>query len=226
MTKALVKQFNQFTCQARAISVLIKLLFFLQGKVFLVGYTNVNGTVDGFIAAVNLSTGTILWQKRVPVAGGSADYFSHAYLENANIYISVQTNGLGGGGNRQGFLAIDTNGNYVTGNSIYFGTRRFNTANAVNDFAVLKTGGTVFYGQDNGAAGVRLNFAINSPCISTSCANHTQTYSLSNTTLSAAAAVATDFTEGNLTTHTPTITSINFNENIECRQACKKPTPI
>jgi len=203
-----------------------KVIVLPSGKAFLIGFTNVNGTPDGFIAAINLTTGTILWQKRVPVAGGSTDYFSHAYLENANIYISVQTNGLGGGGNRQGFLAIDTNGNYVTGNSIYFGTRRFNTLNAVNDFAVLKSGGTVFYGQDNGAAGVRLNFAINSPCISTSCANHTQTYTLSNTTLSAAAAVATDFTEGNLTNHTPTVTSINFNTNIECRQACKKPTSI
>lgn len=200
-----------------------KLLLLPSGKAIIAGYTNKNGTPDGFIAAVNIVTGTIVWQKGFPVAGGSSDYFNNAYIENANIYVSMQTNGLGGGGIRQAFLTIDTNGNYVSGNSIYFGTRRFVVNNATTDFAILKSGGAVFYGQDNGAAGVRLNFAILSPCLATSCAFHTQTFSPFTTNLTISAATGTDFAEGNLTNHNPTVTPINFNSNIECRQPCQLP---
>ncbi len=200
-----------------------KILFTPSGKVFLVGYTNKNGTPDGWAAAVNITTGTILWQKGIATTGGANDYFNHAYLDKNIIYMSMQSNGLGGGGLRQGFVGIDTNGNLSSGNSIYFGTRRFSTSNAGMDFDVLKTNGTVFFGQDNGATGVRLNFAIMSPCSTASCANHTQNYTTFNTTLVTATVTATDVTQGSLTTHSPTITVIPFNENIECRQSCVKP---
>lgn len=203
-----------------------KLIVSASGKVYLVGYTNKNGTRDGFVAAVNLTTGTILWQKAVASSAGASDMFNNVYLDNNRLYMSIQTDGLGGGGFRQGFVGIDTNGNLISGNSVYFGTRRFATAHSGNDFAVLKSGGTVFFGQDNGAAGVRLNFAIMSPCLSTSCANRTQTYTLANTNISASAVTTNDNTQGNLTSQTPTVTSINFNSNIECRQPCKKPTPL
>lgn len=200
-----------------------KILFTPSGKVYLVGFTNKNGTPDGWVAALNITTGSILWQKGIPTTGGANDYFNHAYLDKNIIYMSMQTNGLGGGGLRQGFVGIDTNGNLVSGNSIYFGTRRFVTPNASMDFDVLKTNGTVFFGQDNGAAGVRLNFALMSPCSTASCANHTQTYSTFNTTLVVAAVTATDVTQGALTNQSPTITNIPMNENIECRQPCIMP---
>jgi hypothetical protein len=196
------------------------------GKVFIAGFTNKNGNPDGFVAALNIITGNVIWQKGFSVGAGSTDYFNHAYLENGKIYLSVQSNGLGGGGQRQGFVTLDTNGNYISGNAIYFGTRRMSISNSANDFDILKSGGTVFFGQDNGAAGVRLNFALLSPCLSTSCANHTQTYTPFATTLSPTALTTADVAEGNLTNHTPTITSINFNSNIECRQPCKKPTQL
>ncbi len=200
-----------------------RLIYTPSGKVYMVGYTNRNGTPDGFVAALNLVTGAILWQKGVPTTGGANDYFNHAYLDKNIIYMSMQTNGLGGGGLRQGFVGIDTNGNYVSGNSIYFGTRRFVTANSGKDFAVLKSNGTVFFGQDNGAAGVRLNFAIMSPCSTASCANHTQNYNTFNTNLTVSALVNSDYSIGDLTTQSPTVTDIPMNENVECRQACIMP---
>lgn len=200
-----------------------KLIVLPSGKVFMVGYTNRNGTRDGFIAALNIATGTILWQKGVASTAGASDLFNHVYLDKNILYMSMQTDGLGGGGIRQGFVGIDTNGTLVSGNSIYFGTRRFLTAHSGLDFAPLYSNGTVFFGQDNGAAGVRLNFAIMSPCSTASCANHTQNYTTFNTNLTVSPITATDVNQGSLTTETPTVTDIPFNENIECRQACIKP---
>ncbi len=200
-----------------------KIIFTPSGKVYLIGFTNRNGTPDGWVAAVNITTGTILWQKGIATTGGANDYFNHAYLDKNIIYMSMQTNGLGGGGLRQGFVGIDTNGTLQSGNSIYFGTRRFSTSNAGMDFDVLKTNGTVFFGQDNGAAGARLNLAIMSPCSTASCANHTQNYTTFNTTLTPAAVTATDYSQGTLTTESPTTTLIPMNINVECRQACVMP---
>lgn len=200
-----------------------KIIFTPSGKVYMVGFTNKNGTPDGWVAAVNIATGTILWQKGIATTGGANDYFNHAYLDKNILYMSMQTNGLGGGGLRQGFVGIDTNGTLTSGNSIYFGTRRFSTSNAGMDFDVLKTNGTVFFGQDNGAAGARLNLAIMSPCSTASCANHTQNYTTFNTTLTPATVTATDNAQGTLTTQSPTTTSIPMNINVECRQACVMP---
>lgn len=200
-----------------------RLIYTPSGKVYIVGYTNRNGTPDGFVAAVNLLTGTIIWQKGFASTGGANDYFNHAYLDKNIIYMSMQTNGLGGGGLRQGFVGIDTNGNYISGNSIYLGTRRFSTALSGKDFGILKNNGAVFFGQDNGATGVRLNFAIMSPCSTASCANHTQNYTNFNTNLTVSNLNASDYSLGDLTTQSPTITDIPMNENIECRQACILP---
>ncbi len=194
------------------------------GKVYTFGFTNRNGTPDAFVMAVNLLTGTILWQKGVtPTTAGGNDYFNYAYLDKNILYMSMQSTGLGGGVIRQGFVGIDTNGNYISGNSIYFGTRSFATANSAMDFSVLKSGGTVFFGQDNGAAGVRLNLAIMSPCSTASCANHAQNYSLFNTSLSISALVASDYALGDLTSESPSSLDHSINLNIECRQACIKP---
>lgn len=56
-----------------------------------------------------------LWQKGIATTGGANDYFNHAYLDKNILYMSMQTNGLGGGGLRQGFVGIDTNGTLSSG---------------------------------------------------------------------------------------------------------------
>ena len=192
-----------------------KLIYTPSGKVYLAGFTSAKGTPDAWVAAVDLNQEIILWQIGFATTPGARDYFNHAYLENDLIYMSMQSEGLGNG-SRQGFIVVDTNGNFVSGNSIYFASREFKTSNAGMDFDVLNSGGTVFFGQDDYLSTPHLNFAIMSPCDYKNCANHIQDYTTFNTILSPVSLSAIDHFQGKLTTEIAKVNKIEMGTTIEC----------
>lgn len=193
-----------------------KLIFLPSGNVILVGYTNVNGSRDGFVASIDFKKSRINWQKAIASSPGAADLFNHAYYEKGVLYMSIMTNGLGGNGNRQGFVSIDTNGRVLSGNSIYLNSLLYETAHSGNDFDVLKSGGAVFLGQDDGNSDAHINFVILCPCIREKCAYNSFDYTASNTNLTISRATNTDFIQGDLTNENPDSRSHEFEITIDC----------
>ncbi len=195
-----------------------KLIFSPTGKTYIAGYTNSLGTRDGFIAALDYNTGKIFWQKAISSAPGSDDLFNHVHFENNILYASVLTNGIGINDYRQGFVAIDTNGNVLSGNGIYYGGRNFLTAHSGNDFDVLKSGGAVFIGIDDGISYSHFNFAILSPCFTNGCSSNAHTYSAENTNIKVDNVNTVDYTQGDLLVDYPFSDSVEFKTTIECIQ--------
>ncbi len=194
-----------------------KLIYSPSGKVYMMGFTNINGTPDAFVMAVHLSTQTILWQKAIiPKFITGNDYFNYGYLDHDKLYMSMQTTALGRGVKRFGFIALDTNGNFISGNSVYFNNRSFETSNSAIDFNVLDSGGTVAFGQDDAAIGVRLNLAIFNPCSTTSCTVNKEKYEIYNTNLNVANPTAADVDLGDLTTEYPITNNISILTDNEC----------
>jgi len=198
-----------------------KLIFLPSGNAILVGYTNVNGTRDGFVASIDFKKNKINWQKAIASSPGAADLFNHVYYEKGVLYMSIMTNGLGGNGNRQGFVSLDTNGQILSGNSIYMNSLVYETAHSGNDFDVLKSGGAVFLGQDDGIADAHINFVILCPCIREKCAYNSFDYTSSNTNLTISGANHTDYIQGNLTNENPDSRSHEFETTVDCLD--KKP---
>lgn len=193
------------------------------GKVFLFGFTNVNGDNDGFIAAVNFDKKKILWQKGIPIKSNSSDYCAYAILENENLFVSTQTTDLNTGETKQTIIAIDTNGIYKFGNLIYTGSNSFKTANSCSDFDLLLTGGLVFYGQDNATSNVHLNFAIVSPCSSEVCATHKDDFQPYNTNINIVSMNCSDHFIADVTKESPTIIDIPIIRELVCKEIEKTP---
>jgi len=187
------------------------------GKVFLFGFTDITGNPNGFIAAINLNTGKIEWQKGIPITSNSKDYCGYAILENENLFVSTQTTDLSSGITKQSILIIDTNGNYKNGNLIYNGTNGFRTSNACSDFDVLSSGGLVFYGQDNATSAVHLNFAIVSPCNINECAIHKDNFIPYNTNAELISMNCTNHFISDVSKESPTVIDIPIIRELICK---------
>ncbi len=195
-----------------------KLIFSRSGKTYLMGFTEKFGTRDGFICAMDYPTGKIYWQKAISSNSGANDLFNHVYFDNEILYISLQTNELGR--LRQGFLGIDTNGTIVSGteNAVYWGAKDFTTIHTGNDFDALKSGGSIFLGQDNGTTDAHLNFSIFNPCRDSSCTKNPNQYTAKNTDLILGNSLTyTDNFQGDLENVTPSVDNINMEIIINCR---------
>lgn len=199
-----------------------RVIFTNSGKLYVSGFTNRNGTNDGLLACITASTGNIVWQRNIPTTFTGVDVSNHLHLEGKNLYLSLQSNGFGGGGNRNGLIVVDTAGTYQFARSLYIGTTRFTSAHKGQDFDILKTGGMVMVGADN-STGVHINAIINSPCSSTDCANHSTTITMANMNLTRNAGAGSTNNNGTFVSVNNTETSINFTDAIECYQACQQP---
>jgi len=188
------------------------------GKVFLFGFTNVNGDNDGFISAVNFDKKKIEWQKGIPITSNSSDYCAYAILENENLFVSTQTTDISTNETKQTIIAIDTNGNYKSANLIFNGSNSFKTANSCSDFDLLSSGGLIFYGQDDATSNVHLNFAIVSPCSAEVCAIHKDNFQPYNTNLNLVTMNCSDHFIADVTNQSPIILDIPIIRELVCKE--------
>lgn len=191
------------------------------GKLFVTG---VYGTTDLFVGAIDLSSGSLIWQEYFKA--GSSTYGAKILLLNEKLVVGFQTTGFGGTGPINGIAEFDTSGNLSWTKAINFNNGKFENHPTGPNMDKHISGGMVFCGVDNTSKDPRFSLAITNPCDIQFCTNAIKTFSSSgNTSLSVSAGTVKRNDNGNFVDVNPIFQSITFSDFERCK-SCTKPKKL